>query len=333
MAARFGLTDPQQISQVVLLLATFGYLLAFAVARRVMVARPKGRVLQARAEVLRREIELTLGQSPEPLTTLLQAPAAKSSRWLWNAEDEVDRAIRLAAAHRLFVDVLPSDEIRPRLQSCLMGSASTALSDSDRDEIARTLAVTNAAVFVPRGRRMLQTVIAEQQRVALSDYREQLTLYRKTWWLTIVALALVVVIGFASDRLSAPLLAGAVGGFFASISHFTRSDDIPVKYQTSWSMITLAIPVGALGGAVTVLLLAALHWFGLAGQQFRPFATYLASSTRPLASTLWTVVAIAFLGGFSARLVERLAQRLDESVESAKPASLQPPGTARGMQR
>lgn len=314
--------------QVVLVVATIAYWVVFSVARRVMIARPQQAAVHAELRNLCTEIQLghldrdkksalisLLGVDEDAPKVTERVQFARG--WLWNGEPELGASMRLAAVRQLLPDTYPDAEVRARLGFFPVSERMT-LTTEQLQAVTTVLAEGETDLARRRRHALLRELERSAIRQSLSDYRDMLNLHRKSWWLTVVALSAVLVLGLAAERLLVPLLAGAIGGFLATVFRFTRSRGVPTQYQTAWAVITLAVPVGALGGAVATALMAGLHDLGFIGGEFAGFPAYLQTGN---SSHVWTVATVAFAAGFSARFIERLAERLDKSVNTPPPGS------------
>lgn len=314
--------------RIVLVVAVTGYWVVFSLARRMMIARPHREAVHAELRNLCTEIRLgelatekqaalvgLLGVDEKPTSVTQRAKFARS--WLWNGELELAASMRLAAVRQLLPDTYPDAEVRARLGFFAVSDRMT-LSTEQLQAVEKVLAEGETDLARRRRHALLRELEGSAVRESLSDYRDMLNLHRKSWWLTVVALSAVLVLGSTEERLLVPLLAGAIGGFLATVFRFTRSKGVPTQYQTAWAVITLAVPVGALGGAVAAVLIAGLHDLGFVGREFGGFTAYLQTGRN---SQVWTVATVAFVAGFSARFIERLAERLDKSVNTPPPGS------------
>jgi hypothetical protein len=334
------------VPQLIVILSIIAYWIAFAIARRRMIARPVAAARDAQRHVL--ATELHLADIPErqrrSLLDLIDATGSEQQRrprqgWLWNGEHELNALVREDAVRLLLLDAYPPTEVRARLHGAVVAGRVTSEQATAIQELLRPESRRRRLRAAIRGDVPGPQERAEQARAILKEieygrlarvrvqYRRTLTLHRKVWWFTSLAVGAVLLLSLVEAALTTPLLAGAVGGLLATVFRVTRAREVPRSYQTSWAIITLAVPVGALAGAATVVLIAALGTLEIVGGPLTAVGAYLddcpapSPGICPSSPERWLVAAFAFVAGFSARLLEGLAKRLEEAVTSSKAAA------------
>lgn len=229
---------------------------------------------------------------------------------------------------------------------------------SDEDAIAHALTVLDGLQRLPENRRpeVLTGALAERlqavknssswrdldqlQLRALSDQglallhaesngraADHLAFHRKTFWSMVTAFVVTVSVAAAFGRAQL-LLAGALGAAVSRLFLLIRSRDVPRDYATLWTTLLLSPFVGALAAYGGVLLMATLRELDLLGDAAKAFAWPQAGVGLSAA-----VLGLAFLLGFSERLLDRVARRAEAGLapsEAARPSAAPPPPPSDG---
>lgn len=167
-----------------------------------------------------------------------------------------------------------------------IGESTGQVDEGDRDLVARAFLVLN----VPR----------------THSTQQALTLHRKVNWLILTGLVLLAVLVIAFGG-AAVVAFGLLGAFVSRIGLFAR-EGAPTRREFDWTAIMPAPVVGALAAFAGVNLVAALSSWGLLGETFDDVS---------IGSTAVTTLALAFVFGFSERLLDRLVQTASDRVAPA----------------
>jgi hypothetical protein len=148
----------------------------------------------------------------------------------------------------------------------------------------------------------------------------------KSFWLTLVGVALIWAVGVTEGHASL-FLAGAVGGFLSRLTRELKRADVTNDYGASWSTLFLSPVAGAISG-----------WFGVALVMLMTDPT-VGVLGGPLKVINWdsanvaATLAAAFVLGFSERLFDRIVTQLDTAIDRKKSAVQQPAATPSAAQQ
>jgi hypothetical protein len=147
----------------------------------------------------------------------------------------------------------------------------------------------------------------------------------KSFWLTMVGVALIWTVG-VTERHASLFLAGAVGGFLSRLTRELKRADVPNDYGASWSTLFLSPVAGAISG-----------WFGVALIMLMtdPIVGVLGGPLKVInwdSSNIAATLAAAFVLGFSERMFDRIVAHLETAVDKKQDAAQQMAGTASASQ-
>jgi hypothetical protein len=144
-----------------------------------------------------------------------------------------------------------------------------------------------------------------------TKYENLANLLGKAVWLTWIALGMTVALAALFDRESYFLL-GAAGGLVSRLTRVLRRLPKALDYGAEWSTLILSPAAGALLGWLGVAIVVALakEPFNVLGDSF---VTLWGDATVPLGLT------IAFLFGFSERLMDRLISTAESQFTGKLP--------------
>lgn len=177
-------------------------------------------------------------------------------------------------------------------------------------EAARTIGrveeTFSGTTQLERRRAVLREAEVFRHGVNDSNYEDRAALLGKAVWLTAAALGFVVLIALAFDRETYFLL-GAAGALISRLTRVLERRPSASDYGAEWSTLLLTPAAGALAGWVTVLLTGVL-----AEAPFDVLDDRFGAAWDDVANRLGLVV--AFFGGFSERLFNRLLGYADQQV-------------------
>lgn len=325
--------QPGFVALVIVLL----YFLFILIARAVFVSAPERSALRADIACLRARLHLLVplragkGWLPqEPIKALLDDAETNlharslADRLLWSVGPEAQAAKRLDGAAALLCWSISEEEVTARLAAALPGLTGGGRPELTPDDLARRkkLADRIGSALAPRSRvvvtgRMFAHVLkcvgttgtaAEKRALlervgteerAFSETMDQLlTWHGKTLWLTATGLLLIVTLVGTLGHWQL-LLVGAAAAFLSRLWRAIRSIKLPTDYWSYWVTLMLAPIAGALAAYGGLLLLTLLQALGILGKSVS-FA-FWNNPSRP------ETLAVAFLLGFSERLLDRFA--------------------------
>jgi hypothetical protein len=219
------------------------------------------------------------------------------------------------ALERLLVSDLSKEEAEAQLSA-----TSAALRAVDRPE-ANALADEIDVLFgkVAKDRTAVVSPFAHQPKVLLAEvlrvlhnetdsaYEDDSGIESKAIDLTLVGLLLIVVAGVTLHR-ETWLLFGAIGGFVSRLTRLLRARPTLSDYGAAWSSLMLAPVAGALAGWSGMALIATLAQLKVLDAN--TFGNVWTSPTMPF------TLGLAFLLGFSERLLTRLVAQGEAAVAS-----------------
>jgi hypothetical protein len=147
----------------------------------------------------------------------------------------------------------------------------------------------------------------------------------KSFWLTLVGIALIWAVGVSEGHASL-FLAGAVGGFLSRLTRELKRADVANDYGASWATLFLSPVAGAISG-----------WFGVALVMLMTDPT-VGVLGGPLRAINWdsdnaaATLAAAFVLGFSERLFDRIVSQLDTAIDKKKAGVQQQAATSPAQQ-
>lgn len=305
--------------QVVPAIVAVAYLVFVYVARRLLI-RQSGQTLVAYVERLRTVYDLDERMKAQ-LTKAERASTARS-------EDRILEGWRLA--HGVEPVLGPTQSIEQIGARLLVLGHELAKSSMDgRAELGRRMleAVRPVPGQEPTAdEATLRALLGEglaQTYDARDDYFDGLVQEnRRTVWLTTVGLMGIAGLALAFGRAEFFLM-GSVGGLFSRLTRVLRRRPEPTDYGVSWGPLMLGPVVGALGGWIGILIIAAMDGAGLdlLDDELAPNWDQTAHSTE---------LALAFLLGFSERFLQRI---LTSATERTAPPPEAQPTASGGMQR
>jgi pyruvate/2-oxoglutarate dehydrogenase complex dihydrolipoamide acyltransferase (E2) component len=251
--------------------------------------------------------------------------------WLfWSRGQEIACWSVIHKAELALLEEAPPDKVNVRL-----GSAEQRLSEIDKTA-AKSLAAridaelkSDPAKINDKARRQL--LLEATSYIYYVDGNEFAALngwQSKSFWLTLVGVALIAAVGIAEGHISL-FLAGAVGGFLSRLTRALKRADVPTDYGASWSTLFLSPVAGAISGwfGVALIMLLTDPTVGVLGGPLK----VINWDSGNIAATL----AAAFVLGFSERLFDRIVSQLEESIDQKKegaqktaPKAAQPPPSA-----
>lgn len=224
-----------------------------------------------------------------------------ASDWLlWGRGYESEAAYRLCAAERLLCRFLPEPEVDARLRRARPGIAASSTTS------ATALVARIDAVLDPTGASSLaaKRALLELTVDASPTDGVNFVWHRKSMWLMMTGLVFAVVGAFAFGHAQL-LFFGAFGAFLSRVWRAVRADETPQKYWAYWYTLFLAPVAGAFAAFGGLLILEVLRSADLLGTSF----DNMGWSTPSAPATL----GIAFLLGFSERLLDRLAKQGEQA--------------------
>jgi len=236
-----------------------------------------------------------------------EGTTALQDHWFWT------RGLELAGWHMLLdaqpknAYLMPSEEVESRLRSSaesirLLGKAGASIAERSRDVLG-----------MPQPRESeLRALLFETLRLESEEEKEEyirlLTWHNKVLFLLIISRGLIV--GAAGLGWARLLVFGAIGGLVSRLIRGLEGENgtAPSHYSCYWTSFFVSPVMGALAGWLAVLLVTFLVDIKVLGNQLDP--RQLPQPFEYLGSMPLDVVkagAIAFLGGFSERLLPHLA--------------------------
>jgi hypothetical protein len=234
------------------------------------------------------------------------------------------------ALHQQQVELL--DDLGDAGLSVELRAAAHELSTGDSTawmrERAGELADALSAGGAPDGTVAEAKALARRMRELIYDARDctfedAAMLYRKAVWLTVVAAAAIATLGATVDTGEAFFLIGAVGGLMSRLNRVLARRPRAHDYGASWSTLILAPIAGALAGWLGVLLTEALAGqFGVLDEA--SFKELFSGAESLTGSREALALAIAFVFGFSERLINRAVSTAEDRVVPRLPDAASP---------
>lgn len=302
------------------------YVAGAIVVRWILIAEPYRNYIRARRTALatqlrglqatdeeRNDLELLLDDVDRQL--------AHREILVWGRGRERAAGWQLMTAERLAARLLPDEDAVAHALTVLDGLQK--LPASRRPEAltgalaARLLAVddpsTWSALDQPQLRALSDQGLALLQAESNGRAADHLAFHRKTFWSMVTAFLITVSVAAAFGQTQL-LLGGAMGAAVSRLLLLIRSRDVPRDFATLWTTLLLSPFVGALAAYGGVLLIATLRELDLLGDAASSFAW-----PQPGAGPTAAVLGLAFLFGFSERLLDRVARRAEGGLAPADP--------------
>ncbi len=338
-------TSPAKIislEAVLIAIVGLAYWFAMVVIRWHRIARPSREFL--RAKIASDLAELSLyppqqeerpGERDQVRGVLLKAGLAISPKianrsdlyrlsnfLFWSRGEEMAAWTCLHSAEVRMVACMPFETVITRLEATeqqlrlfVNDSPSIALAES----IRQALTATNPTTDITRLRALLVGALTIVYQHSDASATDDISWQNKTSWLVGSGVFLLIVLTIVIPSHSILLIVGAVGGL---VSRMTRSLDrksVPTDYGASWTTIFLSPVSGALGAWSGVLLTELAVSMQVLGDVFKSdFANPCNTHT----------LAIAFVFGFSERLLDGVLDKIEEKTGVVPPrAASGPPST------
>lgn len=257
-------------------------------------ARARGRLGELRMVLAHAEVPARTEQAVTGLLNWAEAALEERlrfDRWVWSLG--TDMAVH-GALDRAELTLAQYDAKAHGTPASLERRVRLLPDGAQRDRLLKQLGRASAGDYADR----LAVVLAHEydagERVA--------TQQRKNLWLVMVGAVLVVTLAAVSGN-ALLLLLGAAGAFVSRLFALLRSDARTAEFRFTWTANMLGPVYGSLVAYGGILAIVTLHQFELLGEAF--------------AAVTWAtppdvhVLGLAFLLGFSERLVERV---VDTSV-------------------
>ncbi|HYL05315.1 MAG TPA: hypothetical protein VE075_04710, partial [Thermoanaerobaculia bacterium] len=209
-----------------------------------------------------------------------------------------------------------------------LASAEQRLSEMDKgaarslgQRVAAALAADPAKVGEPARRQLLIEATGYIYETGDSGFAALTGWQNKSFWLTLVGVALIWAVGLTEGHASL-FLAGAVGGFLSRLTRELKRADVATDYGASWSTLFLSPVAGAISGwfGVALIMLMTDPTVGVLGGPLKVINWDSAN----VAATL----AAAFILGFSERLFDRIVAQLDVAIDKKKEGAQKTASTA-----
>ena len=249
---------------------------------------------------------------------LLVAKAKARERLFWGAyEIEVENRLRYALL--MYYDLLPSAEVDVRLLTRAIELERTNASDPFAAVIRKSLKDKSPIEWK-------RALLIQSSASGLVDpsFNNITTWHRKAFLLIITGLILIVAFAASLGQWQL-LLVGAMAAFLSRLWRALNSKTVPLEYWSFWTTLMLAPIAGALAAVGGLLVIELLEDADVLGEA--------------LAEINWddpgnsATLAVAFLLGFSERLLDRLIDRGEKVVlvESATSGGIPGGGSPDGV--
>jgi hypothetical protein len=189
---------------------------------------------------------------------------------------------------------------------------------------------TPAAGEPPDSRHVLVEARITLQRVLTlvhgshdSAYEEAADVYRKAVWLALIGALGIIALGATINEGHAFFLVGAVGGLMSRLTRVLSRRPRANDYGASWSTLILAPISGGLAGWLGVMLTEALAdpSFGVLAKGTFEGIFSSSDNARFTGADATLALAVAFVFGFSERLINRAATAAEERVVPKLPTA------------
>jgi len=280
-----------------------------------LIQEPYRNYLRSQEHVIRAQVVSLGGERNEtyPIESLLQQAArelAQPERLLWGRGKERAAGRLLMMAERLTLGLLSPEGVAAQalmINVQLSDLPQKAGPEVLSQQLTESLKRDDEDVPWPTNRIERVKALADQGLALLHDEwsgrsADLLAYHRKTFWLASAAVLVLISLAVFLGRAEL-LLAGALGALVSRLFGMVRTRNVPDDYPTLWTVLLLSPLVGALsayGGLLLVTLLVELNVLGEA-----------------IGSIGWDspragpTLGLAFLLGFSERLLDRLAARAE----------------------
>jgi hypothetical protein len=237
--------------------------------------------------------------------------------WLfWSRGQEI---ASLSLVHRAQLALLEDssqtslDKINARLASVeqRLAEIDKSAARSLVQRVSAELACDRSKISEPARRQLLIEATSYLNEAGDTDFAELTGWQNKSFWLTLVGLALIWSVALSEGH-SSLLLAGAVGGFLSRLTRELKRADVASDYGASWSTLFLSPVAGAISGwfGVALIMLMTDPTVGVLGGPLK----VINWDSPNIAATL----AAAFVLGFSERLFDRIVSQLDTAIDKRK---------------
>jgi len=237
--------------------------------------------------------------------------------WLfWSRGQEIASMILV---HRAELSLLEDpaqtslDKINARLASVeqRLAEVDKSAARSLAQRVSTELACDRSKISEPARRQLLLEATSYLYEAGDTDFAALTGWQNKSFWLTLVGLALIWSVGLTEGHGSL-FLAGAVGGFLSRLTRELKRADVASDYGASWSTLFLSPVAGAISGwfGVALIMLMTDPTVGVLGGPLKVINWDSAN----VAATL----AAAFILGFSERLFDRIVSQLDTAIDKRK---------------
>jgi hypothetical protein len=296
------------------------YLLGAVVTRWNLIARPVRSSIEG--SMIAIETKARQCASPDVVERIddihrIARNRLNRERWvdrvLWRGAPEVEALQRINATEELLIPSLSPATVRAELivTSARLG----ALTRPDAKALVATIKSTLAATPTAAGesklldfQRALLVAGASMLRDTI-ETRNELKWHRKALWLVVTGLVLAVVVTEVHGH-AVILVGGATGAFLSRLWRALRSKATPRDYLQNWTTLILGPVAGALAGYFGVTLVRLLSDLDLIGETLQPLVTGSDTSN--------AILALAFMLGFSERLLDRLVEQAEEAVRAPR---------------
>jgi hypothetical protein len=314
------------------LVLCLSYWLAMVVVRWNRVARPTRELLKAEINSLQAELD-TVSVDKKSIA------AAKITGLLTNAKDLIDkedesRSTKIAnfifwsrgqeitgwsyihEAEIQMTPLLADETVTARLETneqqlrVVNDAPSLALANAIHQEL------TTATLDKARRKALLAEALNVNYQRGDDSFADLVSWQNKTAWLVACGLVLIVVLTRAISHHSILFLVGATGGLLSRLSRSLDRKDVPTDYGASWTTLFLSPVAGALGAWAGILLSGLAVKINVLGSVFQ--ADWSTTACQP------TTLAIAFVFGFSERLLDGVLDKLVEKSGSSQATATNP---------
>jgi len=237
--------------------------------------------------------------------------------WLfWSRGQEIASMILVHRAELALLED-PSqtslDKVNARLASVeqRLAEVDKSAARSLAQRVSTELACDRSKISEPARRQLLLEATSYLYEAGDTDFAALTGWQNKSFWLTLVGLALIWSVGLTEGHGSL-FLAGAVGGFLSRLTRELKRADVASDYGASWSTLFLSPVAGAISG-----------WFGVALVMLMtdPTVGVLGGPLKVInwdSSNVAATLAAAFILGFSERLFDRIVAQLDTAIDKRK---------------
>jgi Putative Ig domain len=148
-----------------------------------------------------------------------------------------------------------------------------------------------------------------------TSFADLVSWQNKASWLVGCGLFTILMLTIAIPHHSILFIVGAAGGLISRMTRSLDRKDVPTDYGASWTTLFLSPVSGALGAWAGILIADLAAQFQVLGQVFK------ADFSEPCVPT---TLALAFVFGFSERLLDGVLDKLEEKSGVTTPRNPQP---------